>query len=186
MAKFLQSRAGTGVAADFQDPNELTISGLRSLIAGDFFLLQLNPKDSTPLQDIYPCFLLLHEKGLFVFLQCHQSGIIHGDAQMDTWDCFNYLGDCKPFENPLNQNRTNIGVLASLLKLPEANFHSCILFDNECELRRIPANSPSRGVLWADQVEPYFAQLLPQLPVQYSHTQLEALHDIFLLVSNEP
>ena len=185
MAKFLQSRAGKTPASDIPDSNELTLSGLRSLIAGNFHLLQLKPQPGTPLQGIHPCFLLLHEKSLFVLFQCHQNGIIHGEADADTWACFNYLGDSKPFENPLNQNRENIELLASLLKLPEDSFHSCILFDNECELRRIPANSPSRSIIWADQVEPHFADLLPKLPALYSHTQLEALHDIFVLVSNE-
>lgn len=185
MAKFLQSRAGKASASDIQDTNELTLSGLRSLIAGNFHLLQLQPRPDTPLQGIHPCFLLLHEKSLFVLLQCHQNGIIHGESDADSWTCFNYLGDGKPFANPLVQNRENIALLASLLKLPEDSFHSCILFDNECELRRIPANSASRSIIWADQVEAHFADLLPRLPARYSHTQLEALHDIFVLVSNE-
>ena len=186
MAKFLQSRAGKTPAINVPDSNELTLSGLRSLIAGNFYLLRLQPQPGTPLEGIRSCFLLLHEKGIFVLFQCHQNGVIHGEADVDVWSCFNYLGDSKPFANPLNQNRENIALLAALLKLPESSFHSCVLFDNECELRRIPANSASRSIIWADQVERHFADLLPQLPVRYSHTQLEALHDIFVLVSNEP
>lgn len=185
MAKFLQSRAGQTPAAPVDDPNVLTLSGLRSLIAGNFHLLHLQPKPGTPLDGISDCFLLLHEKSLFVLLQCHQSGIIHGEAMADTWTCFNYLGDGTPFENPLAQNRRNIARFAALLKLPEDSFHSVILFDNECELRRIPENTLRRSIIWADQVEQHFAALLPKLPALYSHTQLDALHDIFLLVSSE-
>lgn len=185
MAKFLQSRAGQTPATELEDANKLTLSGLRSLIAGNFHLLHLHPKPATPLEGISECFLLLHEKALFVLLQCHQNGIIHGEAAADTWTCFNYLGDGASFENPLVQNRRNIARFSALLKLPESSFHSCILFDNECELRRIPANTENRSILWVDQVEQHFASLLPTLPPRYSHTQLEALHDIFLLVSNE-
>lgn len=185
MAKFLQSRAGQTLATELEDANQLTLSGLRSLIAGDFYLMQLSPKPATPLEGISECFLLLHEKSLFVLLQCHQNGIIHGEAAADTWTCFNYLGDGTPFENPLAQNRRNIARFAALLKLPQECFHSCILFDNECELRRVPANTENRSILWVDQVEQHFASLLPKLSLRYSHTQLEALHDIFLLVSTE-
>ena len=185
MAKFLQSRAGQSAASGFQDSNQLTISGLRSLIAGHFHLMHLCPQPGTPLQGLQECYLLLHEKDIFVLLQCHRSGIIHGDAAAEQWTCFNYLGDGVLFENPLMQNRSNIALLARLLKLPESSFHSCILFDNECELRRIPANTERSSILWADQVEPFFAQLLPQLTGRYSHTQLEALRDIFLLVTGE-
>lgn len=185
MAKFLQSRAGQTPVSDLDSANLLTLPGLRSLIAGNFHLLQLQSAPNTPLEGIYDCFLLLHEKGLFVLLQCHQSGIIHGDVLDETWTCFNYLGDGAPFANPLGQNRRNIARIAALLKLPEASFHSCILFDNECELRRIPLNTASRSIIWVDQVEPHFAKLLPTLPPLYSNTQLEALHDIFQLVSSD-
>lgn len=185
MAKFLQSRAGQTPADDAYDSNQLTVAGLRSLIAGNFYLMELQPQPNTPLERISRCFLLLHEKDLFVLLQCHQNGIIHGEAGAESWTCFNYLGDGTLFENPLLQNRRNIALLSALLKLPETSFHSCILFDNECELRRVPANMPNRSILWADQVEKHFASLLPTLPVRYSHTQLEALHDIFVLVSSE-
>ena len=185
MAKFLQSRAGQNPAVDPEDANQLTLSGLRSLIAGNFQLLQLQSRPGTPLEGIHDCFLLLHEKGLFVLLQCHQNGIIHGDAIAENWTCFNYLGDGTPFENPLAQNRRNIARFAALLKLPEESFHSCILFDNECELRRIPQSTEHRSITWVDQVEPHFAKLLPTLSALYSHTQLDALRDIFLLVSNE-
>ncbi len=185
MAKFLQSRAGQNSDLQMPDSNYLTVAGLRSLIAGNFYLLKLEPKPGTPLEQILPSFLLLHEKGIFVMLQCHQSGIIHGETNAEQWMCYNYLGDAKPFENPLQQNQQNIMRLSALLKLPDTRFHNLILFDNECELRRIPAPSAGQSIIWADQVEQHFAALLPTLPVQYNHTQLEALHDIFVLVTGE-
>ena len=185
MGKFLQSRAGQTPASELEDGNYLTVSGLRSLIAGNFHLFQLKPRPGTPLEAISECFLMIHEKGIFVLLQCHRSGIIHGDAPAEQWTCFNYLGDGTEFENPLLANKRNIATLSAMLKLPMECFHSCILFDNECELRRIPANNPQRSIIWEDQVEPHFARLLPQLPGSYSHTQLDALRDIFLLVSGE-
>lgn len=185
MSKFLQSRAAQGISAEFVDSNLLTVSGLRSLIPGNFYLMYIQPCENTSLASVRPCFLLLHEKCLAVLFQCRQNGIIHGDAGEDSWTCFNYLGDGKSFDNPLAQNEENIALLASLLKLPPEEFYSCILFDNECELRRIPAATDRRSIIWADQVEAHFAALLPKLPVRYSHTQLEALHDIFVLVSGE-
>lgn len=185
MAKFLQSKVEKGLATEVQDSNLLTTAGIRSLIPGNFYITQVLPRENTPLAGISKCFLLFHEKALFVLLQCHQSGIIHGDEREDNWACFNYLGDSKPFENPLLQNQKNIDLLSSLLKLPSQDFYSCILFDNECELRRIPGSTETRSILWLDQLENHFASLLPKLQPRYSHSQLEALHDIFVLVSGE-
>ncbi len=185
MSKFLHSRAAAGAASEIYDSNLLTTAGLRCLIPGNFYLMEIKPRQNTPLERVSDCFLLLHEKSLFVLQQCHQSGIIHGDEWEEIWTCYNYLGDGKPFENPLQRNQKNIALLASILKLPEEAFHNCVLFDNECELRRIPANADKRSIIWADQVEPHFAALLPKLELRYSGTRLEALHDIFVLVSNE-
>ncbi len=182
MSKFLQSRA-TGGASEAADSNLLTTAALRSLLPGNFYLTKILPCSNSPLAQATVCFLLLHEKSLFVLQQCHQSGIIHGAENEENWTCYNYLGDGKPFENPLRRNQRNIALLSSLLKLPEEAFHNCILFDNECELRRIPGNTPRRSILWADQVEAHFAGLLPKMEPRYSATQLEALHDIYVLVS---
>ena len=185
MAKFLQSKVEKGLATELHDSNLLTVAGIRSLIPGNFFITQVLPKENTPLANASECFLVFHEKALFVLLQCHQNGIIHGDEHESHWTCFNYLGDGKTFDNPLRQNQKNIDLLAYLLKLPQEAFHSCILFDNECELRRIPGNADRKSILWVDQLEEHFAALLPRLEPRYTHTQLEALHDIFMLVSRE-
>jgi hypothetical protein len=185
MAKFLQSKVEQGLATEVYDSNLLTTAGIRSLIPGNFYITKVLPRENTPLAGSHPCFLLFHEKALFVLLQCHQSGIIHGDEREEQWTCFNYLGDGRPFANPVLQNQKNIDLFAALLKLPPQAFYSCILFDNECELRRVPGNVESRSILWVDQLETHFATLLPKLELRYSHTQLEALHDIFVLVSGE-
>lgn len=170
MAKFLHSRAGTTPADEILEQNVLSLPLLRSLIAGDFYLGMLDD-----------CFVLLHEKGLFVLKQCHQNGIIQASAGV--WTDTNYLGDSTEFPDPLVQNRENIARLSQMLKLPPEDFHSCILFDTQCELRRVPESGATFSVLHIDQLEAHFACLLPTLPVRYTHTQLEALHDIFLLVS---
>ena len=185
MSKFLQSKVEKGIATQMEDSNRLTLAGLRSLIPGNFYLMEIQPSQTGPLSGIRHCFLLLHEKSLFVLYQCHQSGIIHGEAAEQAWTCFNYLGDSKPFDNPILQNGENIQLLSALLKLPPEEFHNCILFDNECELRKIPANTQEYSVIWADQVENHFAALLPTRSVCYTPTQLEALNDIFALVSAE-
>lgn len=170
MAKFLHSRVGTIPADEILEQNVLSLPLLRSLIAGDFYLGMLGD-----------CFVLLHEKGLFVLKQCHQNGIIQASA--GTWTDTNYLGDSTAFPDPLGQNRENIEKLSRMLKLPPQDFHSCILFDTQCELRRVPENTASVSILYIDQLEAHFSRLLPTLPVRYTHTQLEALNDIFLLVS---
>ncbi len=174
MAKFLHSRAGNASVDEILEQNILSCAYLRSLVAGDFYL-----------ENLQTCFFMLHEKGIFVLKQCHQNGIIHGDATQLHWMDFNYLGDSTEFVNPLLENGENIGKLSQMLKLPKEDFYSCIVFDVQCELRRVPENSKEFSILRADQLETFFADLLQGRPVRYTHNQLTALKDIFLLVSGE-
>lgn len=173
MAKFLHSRVGTSPDDEIINQNVLSCTHLRSLIPGDFYLEMLDE-----------IFLLLHEKGIFVLKQCHRNGIIHGEIQQDLWMDYNYLGDATSFENPLQANGRNIEKLAQMLKLPPEDFHSCIIFDTQCELRRVPEHETWFRILRVDQLEDFFA-VFPQWPVRYTHGQLTALNDIFLLVSAE-
>lgn len=160
-------------AQEILNKNVLTMASLRSLIPGDFHLEYLG-------QD----FLLLHEKGIFILKQCHKNGIIYGRADGQLWTEMNYLGDESLFSNPILDNETNILKLMGILKLPKEDFHSCIVFDAQSELRQVPAQGMHFTVMRADQLEHFFAQF-PQRPVRYTHTQLTALNDIFLVVSGQ-
>ena len=184
MSKFLEGR-NRKPSEVYKDEDLLTTGGLRSLVPGNYVLIELYPGFSKSLAGITPCFLMLHEKGLFVLEQCRQNGIIHGEEREASWTSYNYLGDGTPFENPLVKNNLNVQALAAVLKLPVDAFHSCLVFDSACEIRRVPANSPRLSIICADQLEEHFAKLLPSLPVCYTHTQLTALHDIFVLVTAE-
>lgn len=173
MTSFLHSSDEATFADEILDQNVLSLSRLRSLIAGDFHLAYLGND-----------YLLFHEKGIFVLKQCHQNGIIQGSESVPQWTDMNYLGQGCPFANPLLENGIVIEDLSRKLKLPVSDFHSCILFDTQCELRHIPENTERFSILRMDQLEAFFAGF-PQRPVRYTHTQLSALNDIFLLVSGE-
>lgn len=171
MSEFLVSEIQPSQADEILAQNVLTMAYLRSLIPGDFHLEYLRED-----------YLLLHEKGIFVIKQCHKNGMIYGQKDDQLWSELNYLGDEQLFSNPLMDNDSNIKKLMGILKLPKSDFHSCILFDAQCELRNVPGNTEQFSIMRADQLERFFAEL-PQRPVRYTHTQLEALNDIFLLVS---
>lgn len=174
MADFLQEREAATFADEILEQNTISCSRLRSLIAGDFYLEQWGHR-----------FLLLHEKGLFVLMQCHQTGMIRGEESALRWTDLNYLGHERAFANPLLENGEAIMTLSQRLKLQKEDFHSCILFDVQCELRQVPPDRSLFSIMRVDQLEEYFAKCLPQLPVRYTHGQLSALNDIFLLVSAE-
>lgn len=171
MPKFLQSRAGSVAEDEILGQNVLTCAYLRSLIPGDFHLELWGD-----------LFLLLHEKGIFVMKQYHCNGIIEGSENAESWVDRNYLGDGTAFPNPLTQLQGHIAMLSRLLKLPQTAFHSVVLFDAQCELRQVPKNKEAFSVLRVDQLEDFFAAF-PRLPLCYDHGQVEALRDIFLLVS---
>lgn len=173
MSDFLQSSEDLAFADEILDQNVLSLTRLRSLIAGDFYL-DFWGRD----------YFLLHEKGIFVLKQCHQNGVIHGKKNAAVWTDMNYLGEGTSFDNPLLLNQKTIEKLSAMLKLPVKDFHSCILFDTQCELRQVPGHTREFSILRVDQLEEFFARF-PQLPVRYTHTQLEALKDIFLLVSGQ-
>lgn len=179
MPKFLTSRAT--LEADPEILPELTPKLLRTLVSGDFCLLPIpNPAEGT-IPGASECILMLHEKGIFVFLYQQQFGLISGTEHENTWTSTNILGENTFFSSPHLRNKTNIRILADILKLPENQFHSVLVFNSECDVRRAPKTS-TLHVLHIEQLEEYFAKLLPRLPLQYTHTQLEALRDIFLCI----
>lgn len=165
------------------EEERLTEATLRSLIPGDFHIEKIHPGQSAKLGQMTSCYVLFHEKGIFVISRCNQDGIIHGDILDEQWTSFNYLGDATVFPNPIAINQQNITVLSQLLKLPKPAFHSCLLFPSLSELRKVPSNNAWQGILLEDELESYFSDLLPSLEPCYTHTQLDALHDIFLLVT---
>ena len=183
MAKFLEGNVRK--TAPSAPEEGLTPAVLRSLIPGDFHIMEVRPGQSARLEGMKPCFVLFHEKGIFVISRCKQEGIIHGELGEESWTSFNYLGDGTPFPNPAAQSRANIAALSRLLKLPEDAFHACILFPPLSELRKVPEHSPWLDSLLEDELEDCFSRMLPGLQPCYTHTQLDALRDIFLLVTSD-
>lgn len=179
MARFIEGRQTTTPLVD-DDLLELTPATLRSMIPGDFFLIPNPISQGRVLSELTNCILMLHEKGLFVFDKQIQFGQIYGDAFSKFWESVNIFGDKVKFPSPYIGNQRNIRFYSSILKLPEDRFHSMIVFNTECDVRKAPKGK-NLTVLHIEQLEEHFAKLLPTLPVQYTHAQLEALHDIFLL-----
>lgn len=179
MAKFLSARASK--QDDLEVFIDLTPKLLRTLIPGDFCLLPIPHPGGGSIPGACQCILMLHEKGIFVFLYQQQYGLIHGDAWKSTWTSTNMMGEQTYFSSPYLRNKTNLEVLANILKLPPDQFHSVLVFNSECDVRRVPREEKLH-ILHIEQLEAYFARLLPTLPALYSHTQLEALRDIFLVV----
>lgn len=171
MSKFLHSRVGTALDDEILNQNVLTIAHLRSLIPGDFHLEYWGED-----------FLLLHEKGIFLLKQCHRNGVIYGEISQQQWIDRNYLGEETLFPNPLTENGGSIEQINRALKLSTEDYHSCIIFDTQCELRQVPQQEENVTVLRVDQLEEFFARF-PQRELRYTHTQLDALRDIYLLVT---
>lgn len=179
MAKFIKGRHTAKTVVD-DELLELTPATLRSMLPGDFFQISNPLPDGRVLSELTDCILVLHEKGLFVFCKQIQFGQIYGDTFGKFWRSVNIFGDEVKFPSPYLGNQNNIRFYSSVLKLPENAFHSVLVFNSECDVRQAPKGN-TLTVLHIEQLEDYFAKLLPTLPVQYTHTQLEALHDIFLL-----
>lgn len=177
MARFIEGRHTTNTMVDY-DLLELTPATLRSMIPGDFFLIPNPLPEGRVLPELTNCILMLHEKGLFVFDKQIQFGQIYGDAFEQFWESVNIFGDKVKFPSPYLENQNNIRFYSSVLKLPENAFHSVIVFNSECDVRKAPKGK-NLTVLHIEQLENHFAKLLPTLPVHYTHTQLEALYDIF-------
>lgn len=183
MAKFLTTRSGQTP----KDPDEIkafSAETIRTLIPGNYCLLSIPGPQGGHIPGASQCILMLHEKGIFVFLYQQQFGTIHGDIWKKTWTSTDIMGERTYFSSPYLRNNENIRILAQILKLPEDRFHSCIVFSPECDIRKAPKSS-LLSVLHIDQMESHFDKLLPKLPVLYTHTQIEALRDIFFCVTTQ-
>ena len=181
MSKFLNGNRKPSKRTPEDFP--LSASALRILIPGNFYLLPL-PTQTVYIPGLSSCMLMLHEKGIFVFLQQVRFGLIYGNFQEKYWHSLGLMGEDTPFASPYLTNQENIRLLALTLRLPESQFHSVIVFGSECDLRKA-SKKTNLTLMHAEEIEEHFERTLPALPPLYSDSQLVALRDIFLLHAAE-
>lgn len=121
-------------------------------------------------------FLMIHEKGIFVFESKNYSGWIFGSEDQLKWtQCFK-SGQRGHFYNPIKQNRTHIRALATFLNMPEDAFSSYIVFSERCELKKIPLFVDGDVTILQRQNMLYFLKRrLKDAPIIYSHADIEQM-----------
>lgn len=85
--------------------------------------------------------VMAHETGVFVFESKNYRGRIYGDLSGLYWVQAFPNRRKRPFYNPVRQNRNHIKALSEYLNMPPRFFRSCIVFSDECELRKVPQTS---------------------------------------------
>ncbi|HFC6387214.1 TPA: nuclease-related domain-containing protein [Neisseria bacilliformis] len=105
--------------------------------------------------------------GIFVVETKNYSGWIFGGEKQAQWTQTIYK-EKHYFQNPLRQNYAHIKALAALLKLPEAKFHSLVVFLGDCEFKTEMPPNVCRLRRAAEYIESFQTALL-------SENELEAV-----------
>mgnify|MGYP002406706675 CR=1 FL=1 len=100
--------------------------------------------------------IMIHQSGIYVFENKQYQGWVSGGMNDRLWLHTNpYLfssGQTRSFHNPVLQNRRHIEVAAKYLGLPEYMFTSVIVFNDECDISRLPKNTPGTFIRSRSQV----------------------------------
>lgn len=98
--------------------------------------------------------LFINEKGLFVIESKNYSGWIYGDEKQKYWTQVFENKQKFRFFNPIWQNSAHINALKEVLPNEfTQGLHSIIVFNNQCELKKITVNSTQVKVIQRYQLK---------------------------------
>ena len=131
--------------------------------------------------------IMITEYGIFVIESKNYSGWIFGSEYNRYWTQMLNKNSKYKFYNPIAQNRTHIKALSDHLNIHPSYFRSCIVFSNNAELKKIPADTEYFCILYdhklyrylnniaangskiilAEDIEKIYNKLLPLTKVPY-------------------
>lgn len=91
--------------------------------------------------------VIVHTTGIYAVECKNYSGWIFGSEDNKMWTQSFSNSKRFPFYNPVLQNRYHINALSRYLNVPADNFVSYIVFGEQCELKKVPANTDSLSVM---------------------------------------
>lgn len=130
-------------------------------------------KDATTELDI----VMVHETGIFVFESKNYRGWIYGSMGDLNWTQMFPNRRTRPFYNPIRQNRNHIKALSQYLDIPSRFFRSCVVFSDECELRKVPETSALTIITQTSDLEERLRHTISALPSAFHSEEIQAISD---------
>lgn len=110
--------------------------------------LKFNDNDTTEIDII-----VISEYGIFVVENKNYRGWIFGSFKDNKWTDSYPTGVKFQFYNPLKQNYTHISILKKYIDEKYHNMiYSYVVFNNECELKKVPYNSEFIKIIKSNQI----------------------------------
>lgn len=91
--------------------------------------------------------IIIHSTGIYVIECKNYSGWIFGSAENKNWTQSFANGKKYTFYNPIVQNKYHINSLAKYLSVPENYFKSYIVFGEQSELKKVPADTDKIAIM---------------------------------------
>ena len=133
-------------------------------------------KDATTELDI----VMVHETGIFVFESKNYRGWIYGSMGDLNWTQMFPNRRTRPFYNPVRQNRNHIKALSQYLDIPSRFFRSCIVFSDECELRKVPETSALTLITQTSDLEERLQDKISSLPLAFHPEEIRVISERLL------
>lgn len=108
-------------------------------------------KDGTAEIDI----IMITEYGIYVIESKNYSGWIFGSEKQAYWTQSLNKNSKYKFYNPVLQNKTHVKALSEYLGMNINYFRSCIVFNGNSELKKVPQNTSYFKILYDYQVYDY-------------------------------
>lgn len=91
--------------------------------------------------------IIIHSTGIYVIECKNYSGWIFGSTDNKNWTQSFANGKKYSFFNPIVQNKYHINSLAKYLSVPENIFKSYIVFGEQSELKKVPADTDKIAIM---------------------------------------
>ena len=124
--------------------------------------------------------VMVHETGIFVFESKNYRGWIYGSMGDLNWTQMFPNRRTRPFYNPVRQNRTHIKALSQYLDIPSRFFRSCIVFSDECELRKVPETSALTVITQTSELEERLQHSISALPSAFRPEEIRDISERLL------
>ena len=128
--------------------------------------------------------ILIHEKGIFVIESKNYSGCILGSVNQQQWtQVFNKKGNFY-FYNPIKQNRTHISVLSEYLGIDKNKMKSYVVFSEDCQLKKVPANTREYVVTQRNHFLSIIKADIKSRQTLFSKSEIDLLYKKIKLIAN--
>lgn len=124
--------------------------------------------------------IMLHRTYIYVFESKYYSGWIFGSENNRNWTQSLKNQQKYQFYNPILQNNTHIEALSKFLNVSKEKFLSVIVFEGNCELKKVPPNNKSCKIVKLHSLKTCIADVIANSRDNFTFDEIDTMNNILI------